>query len=146
MGLTTVARTESEPMIRKTVLGLGLALVLALPSAVHAQDNAGRPRSGRQAAGSPGAQEFLSVFQAIRDYGLQELSDSTLWHRAVDGLIRELNDPYAQAFTPEEYDDFQENNTGNYACVGVQISTLNEVITITAVFRDTPAEESGLQV
>ena len=128
-------------MIRKTVLGLLLALVLALPSAGQSQDNA-RRRTGA----SPGAQEFLSVFQAIRDYGLQELSDSTLWDRAVDGLIRELDDPYAQAFSPDEYDDFQENNTGNYAGIGIQISNLNEAITVTAVFRDTPAEESGLQV
>ena len=133
-------------MIRKTVLGLGLALLLALPSVGQSQDNAGRRGSGRQAATAPGAQEFLSVFQAIRDYSLQELSDSTLWHRAVDGLIRELNDPYAQAFTPEEYNDFQETNTGNYAGIGVQITNLNETITVTAVFRGTPAEESGLQV
>lgn len=133
-------------MIRKTAFGLVLALVLALPSALQSQDNTQRRRSGGRAAASPGAQEFLSVFQAIRDYGLQELSDSTLWYRAVDGLIREIDDPYAQAFSPDEYDEFQESNTGNYAGIGVQISTLNEMITVTAVFRDTPAEESGLQV
>jgi carboxyl-terminal processing protease len=132
-------------MIRKTVLGLALALVLALPSAGQSQDNAGRRRSGG-AVTAPGAQEFLSAFQAIRDYGLEILSDSTLWYRAVDGLIRELNDPYAQVYTPAEYDEFQENNTGNYAGIGVQITTLNELITVTAVFRGTPAEESGLQV
>ena len=142
--LTTVAHAESEPMIRKTVLGLTLALVLAMPSAGQSQDNAG-PRRG-QAVTASEAREFLSAFQVIRDYGLQIFSDSTLWHRAVDGLIRELNDPYAQAFTPDEYDEFQENNTGNYAGIGVQITTLNEVITITAVFPGTPAEESGLQV
>jgi len=133
-------------MIRKTLLGLVLALVLALPSAVQSQDNGGRRRSGGQPAAAPGAQEFLAVFQAIRDYGLQELSDSTLWYRAVDGLIAEINDPYAQAFSPDEYNDFQETNTGNYGGIGVQITTLNEIITVTAVFRDTPAEESGLQV
>ena len=133
-------------MIRKTLLGLVLAVVLALPSAVQSQDNANRRLSGREPAAAPGAQEFLAVFQAIRDYGLQELSDSTLWYRAVDGLIAEIDDPYAQAFSPDEYDDFQETNTGNYGGIGIQISTLNEIITVTAVFRDTPAEESGLQV
>lgn len=130
-------------MIRKNVLGLGLALVLAVPSAGHSQGITGRRG---QAPMSPGSQEFLSVFQIIRDYGLQELPDSTLWRRTVTGLIRELDDPYAQTFTPAEYDDFQESNTGNYAGIGVQITTLNEVITITAVFRDTPAKESGLQL
>jgi carboxyl-terminal processing protease len=133
-------------MIRKTLLGVVLALVLVLPSAVQSQDIADRRRSGGQPAAAPGAQEFLSLFQAIRDYGLQELSDSTLWYRAVDGLIAEIDDPYAQAFSPDEYDDFQETNTGNYGGIGIQITTLNEIITVTAVFRDTPAEESGLQV
>ena len=133
-------------MIRKTLLGLVLTLVLALPSAAQSQDNGGRRRSGGQPAAAPGAQEFLAVFQAIRDYGLAELPDSALWYRAVDGLIAEIDDPYAQAFSPDEYDDFQETNTGNYGGIGVQITTLNEVITVTAVFRDTPAEESGLQV
>ena len=133
-------------MIRNTVPGFMLALVLALPSAVASQNSPEQRGAGGQAAASSGAKEFLSVFQAIRDYGLQELSDSTLWYRAVDGLIREIDDPYAQAFSPDEYDDFQESNTGNYAGIGVQITTLNEVITVTAVFRDTPAEESGLQV
>jgi len=132
-------------MNRKTVLDLTLALALALPSAVQSQNSAGGSRAG-QAPADPGAQEFLSVFEAIHQYSLEVLNDSSLWHRAVDGLIRELNDPYAQVFTPAEYDDFQENNTGNYAGIGVQITTLNEVITITAVFRGTPAEESGLQV
>ena len=133
-------------MIRKTLLSLVLALVLGLPSAVQSQDNGGRRRSERQPAAAPGAQEFLAVFQAIRDYGLQELSDSTLWFRAVEGLITEIDDPYAQAFTPDEYDDFQEINTGNYGGIGVQITTLNEIITVTAVFPDTPAWESGLQL
>ena len=141
-----VAHIESETMNRKTVLGLVLACVLALPSAGQAQNDGGRRRAGEQPGAAPGAQEFLSVFQAIRDYGLSELSDSTLWHRAVAGLIGELDDPYAQAFSPDEYSDFQENNTGNYAGIGVQITNLNEAITITAVFRDTPADESGIQV
>ena len=133
-------------MNRKTVLGFMLALVLTLPSVGQAQNDGGRRRAGNQSAASPGAQEFLSVFQTIRDYGLTELSDSTLWYRAVSGMIQELDDPYAQAFRPDEYSDFQENNTGNYAGIGVQITNLNEAITITAVFRDTPADRSGIQV
>ena len=89
-------------MIRKPVLSLVLALVLVLPSAGHSQNDTGGSRSGRQAAATPGAQEFLSAFQIIRDYALEVHSDSTLWFRAVDGLIQELNDAYAQAFAPAE--------------------------------------------
>ena len=66
-------------MIRKTLLGLGLAFVLALPSAGQSQDNALARTAGTRPGASPGAQEFLSAFQTIRDYSLVEISDSTLW-------------------------------------------------------------------
>ena len=141
-----MARTESESMIRKITLGFLVALVVVLPAAGQSPTTSGRDRPGSQGPVSPGAQIFLSVFQSVRDYGLEVLPDSALWDRAVNGLIRELNDPYAQAFTPAEFDEFQEGNTGNYAGIGVQITNLNEAITITAVFRGTPAEKSGLEV
>lgn len=95
---------------------------------------------------TPEAQAFLSAFQIVRDYGVAAVADSTVWNMAIEGLIRELNDPYAEVFTPEEFDKFQEGNTGNYAGIGVQITQLNERITITAVFRDTPAQRTGLMV
>jgi len=41
---------------------------------------------------------------------------------------------------------FDEDNTGNYAGIGVQITELNDVVTVTAVFRSTPADQVGMQV
>jgi len=61
-------------------------------------------------------------------------------------LIEGLNDPYAEVFTPEEFGAFEEDNTGDYAGIGVQITRLNERVTVTAVFRQTPAEEAGMMV
>jgi len=133
-------------MIRKTLIGLLSAVLVAVPVAGQSAGNNGARRDSAPESVSSGAQTFLGAFQAIRDYGLQAVGDSALWDRAVDGLIRELADPYAQVFTPEQFDRFQEDNTGNYAGIGVQITNLNEAITITAVFRGTPAERSGLQV
>jgi len=132
-------------MTRKTLIGLMSAILIATPLAGQSSANTGSSREEGPAVTS-GAQTFLGAFQAIRDYGLEAVGDSALWDRAVEGLIRELADPYAQVFTPAEFDQFQEDNTGNYAGIGVQITTLNEAITITAVFRGTPAERSGVQV
>jgi carboxyl-terminal processing protease len=94
----------------------------------------------------PGSQIFLGAFRSILDYHQTTFSDSTLWEEALEGLIRGLNDPYAEIFTPEEYGAFEEGNTGDYAGIGVQITQLNERVTITAVFRLTPAAEIGLMV
>ena len=139
-------QTEGVFMIRKITSGLLMVLVVVLPAAGQSPTTLRRDGPDSQEAVSEGAQIFLSVFRSVRDYGLEMLPDSALWDRAVNGLIRELNDPYAQAFTPAEFDEFQEGNTGNYAGIGVQITNLNETITITAVFRGTPAEQSGLEV
>ena len=133
-------------MIRKTLLGLSVAVLLAAPAAGQSSGSTGSGLDIAAPSVSSGAQTFLGAFQAIRDYGLQAVGDSALWDRAVDGLIRELSDPYAQVFTPAQFDQFQEDNTGNYAGIGVQITNLNEAITITAVFRGTPAERSGIKV
>jgi len=125
--------------MRRSSLILVLAALLGLPLSAA-------PASAQGGQISQEAQVFLTAFQVVRDYGLIPLGDSAVWNKAIDGLVSELDDPYAEVFTPAEYSEFQEDNTGNYAGIGVQITQLNEVITVTAVFRDTPAERAGLMV
>jgi len=104
------------------------------------QQEVGRLEDGRE------GQVFLGAFRTILDYHQTTFSDSLLWEEALNGLLRGLNDPYATVFTPEEYGAFQEENTGDYAGIGVQITQLNDRVTITAVFRRAPADEAGLMV
>ena len=94
----------------------------------------------------PESQVFLGAFRSILDYHQTTFSDSTLWEQALEGMIEGLNDPYAEVFTPDEYGAFEEGNTGDYAGIGVQITRLNERVTITAVFRTTPAAQAGIMV
>ena len=130
-------------MILRILLCLLTTVLIVQPAASQSSNNY---RGGLNRGVSPGAQMFLSAFETIRNYGLEQIPDSLLWEKAVKGLLQELNDPYAQAYNPVEFDQFQESNSGNYAGIGVQITQLNESITITAVFRSTPAERSGLIV
>ncbi|MBT8398715.1 MAG: PDZ domain-containing protein [Gemmatimonadetes bacterium] len=102
--------------------------------------------AGGRVSTVPESQVFLGAFQNILDYHQTTFNDSTLWEQALEGLIEGLNDPYATVFTPEEYGAFEEDNTGDYAGIGVQITQLNGRVTITAVFRQTPANEAGLVV
>ena len=77
---------------------------------------------------------------------MDQFSDSILWEAAIDGLIEALQDPYAELFTPVESEAWEEETTGNYSGIGLQITQLNERITVTAVFRSTPANQAGLLV
>ena len=126
-------------MPRRTLLLLTLAGALALPAPALAQ------AAQREATGAQ-AEIFMSALEYIRRMHMQNYNDSTLWTRALDGLIEELGDPYAAVFTPTEVEDFQEETTGSYAGIGVSISQLNDRVTITTVFRGTPAAQAGLLV
>ena len=70
---------------------------------------------------------------------MDSFSDSTLWEAAIDGLIEALDDPYAELFTAVEAEEWEEDPTGNYSGIGLQITMLNDEVTVTAVFRGFPA-------
>lgn len=139
---------------------VGAALGLVAPPPVEAQQRPGEAgptftpfqsapgaRSGGAATGNPEAAEvFLSTLRVIRDFGLEGYGDDELWEKAIEGLIRELDDPYAAVLSRTEAQAFEEESTGNYAGIGVQITELNGAVTITAVFRNTPADREGLLV
>jgi carboxyl-terminal processing protease len=136
-------------MTRKLTVLLAL-LALALPVAAGAQSSdASDARWGNRTNSRPGSAEeevFYGAFETIADYHLSTYSDSALWDLALDGLLRSIDDPYATVFSPDEFDEFEEQTTGNYAGIGVTITQLSDAVTITGVFRGTPADRIGLLV
>jgi carboxyl-terminal processing protease len=143
-------------MLRRSALVL-LLLILAIPRGMDAQQTAGertlvpfeRDRATEvllERMDTEEAQLFLELLRQIQRHALTSHTESDLWEKAIEGLVKELNDPYATVLSPREVAEFEEQSTGNYAGIGVQITELNEAVTITAVFRNTPADQAGLQV
>ena len=132
------------PRILRSILSASVAVVLATPLAGQNAPPPGGPDTATFE--SDEAALFLQIFRTISQFHSSALGDSVLWERAIEGLIEQLDDPYATVFTPAEYDSFRETNTGDYAGIGVQISPLGGRVTVTAVFRDTPAEGAGMMV
>lgn len=135
------------PRLLRSAAVVAALVVLALPAAGQ------NPRPNGQASGdspvslaSDQAQVFLHALSTIARFHNTTLADSALWDRALDGLLEQLDDPYANVFTPDEYGRFRETSTGNYAGIGVQITLIDARVTVTAVFRGTPAEGVGMLV
>jgi carboxyl-terminal processing protease len=132
-------------MPNRITLPLIVMLALLAPGA-SAQTGGGRAR-GAQAVEQPEAAEVLAgAIRAISRMHMDEFSDSLLWEAAIDGLIEALDDPYAELFTPAESDAWEEQTTGNYSGIGLQITLLDEAVTVTAVFRGMPASEAGIVI
>lgn len=65
---------------------------------------------------------------------------------AAAGLLSGLQDPYTFYYTPEDYAKLWEDDEGEYAGVGIQISAsyLTGICTISRVFDNGPAREAGV--
>jgi carboxyl-terminal processing protease len=68
-----------------------------------------------------------------------------LYERAARGLVKELNDPYSELFTPKQIADFSRQTNGRYAGIGMEILKQGEYVTVARVFPNTPAEGAGVQ-
>lgn len=126
------------------IAALALVGTLLAPSGLWAQSQNGQATA--RTGSTDEAQVFFSTLRTIRDYHIDQANDSILWEKAIAGLLQELDDPYATVFTPSEVEAFREETTGDYAGIGVQISGLDNSITVTIVFKGTPAEDVGLLV
>lgn len=128
-------------MIRATSAAV---LLFALSTPLAAQD--ARIRTQAPPQERPEAEVFMSTLDALNRMSLNARSDSALWEAGIRGMLESLQDPYAAVFTPAESEVWEEETTGNYSGIGLQITLLNEVVTVTAVFRNTPAADAGVQV
>lgn len=101
-----------------------------------------------QARGLPeGARLFGQVFQRVQDAAVDSVSETELYEKAARGLVKGLDDPYAELYSPEELGRFQRNNLGNnYGGIGMSIESQNGLITVGNVFPNTPGEAGGVRI
>ena len=61
------------------------------------------------------------------------------------GYMYSLNDPYSVYYDKDEYTSLNEENSGTYCGIGVQVSqnVYTGIITAVKVFKDSPAQEAG---
>jgi carboxyl-terminal processing protease len=64
---------------------------------------------------------------------------------AIDGLVRAYGDPYTTYLPKTEAAMFDEDISGNFSGVGMEVGMRNGVITVIAPLAGTPAEVAGVQ-
>jgi len=63
---------------------------------------------------------------------------------ATKGLVASLGDPYSTFFTPSEGKMFQEDVQGSFGGVGMDVGFQDDIITVIAPLKGTPAEKAGI--
>ena len=91
------------------------------------------------------ARLFEQVFEHVRDYHVDSLPESELYHRAIDGFLEQLHDPYAALLAGNDYQRLQERTTGDYGGIGLQVDARNGWITVVTPMTGSPGERAGIR-
>jgi carboxyl-terminal processing protease len=92
-----------------------------------------------------GAKVLDQVLSLVSQRFVDTVSAAALYEKAAKGLVKELNDPYSELFSPKELASFSQQTNGKYAGIGMQIEDQQGAITISKVFPHTPAEAAGVR-
>ena len=90
------------------------------------------------------ARLFDDVLSHIADYYVDPLDEKKLYSMAIEGLVRELHDPYSVFLAGRDLAGLTQVTSGNYGGLGIQIEVRDNAIVVVGPLPDTPAERAGL--
>lgn len=74
----------------------------------------------------------------------EKITDQERVYGAIKGLLGSLKDPYSVFFNPEENKAFNEEISGEFSGIGVELSEKNHILTVISPLKGTPADRAGL--
>lgn len=87
---------------------------------------------------------FAEVFDRISDAYVEEIDDRTLLENAIKGMLSQL-DPHSAYLDIDTFSDLQENTTGNYGGIGLEVSMDGGFLRVISPMDGTPAEREGIE-
>jgi carboxyl-terminal processing protease len=91
------------------------------------------------------ARLFETVIAHVRDYHVDSIAEPELYRRAADGLLGNLDDPYAALLSGQDLEKHVERTTGDYAGIGLLVDSRNGWVTVVGPMRGSPAERAGIR-
>lgn len=145
-------------------LGYVLALVLAVATFVsgiyigHTDSLFGKslsignylPQSSEATAkGAVDLGEFWKVWSLLDEKfssasSTSQVSQEDRVYGAIKGLVEAFGDPYTIYLPPSEAEQFEEDISGNFSGVGMEVGLREGLITIISPLPGTPAEKAGI--
>ncbi len=103
-----------------------------------------------QDLGAPEKIDFSIFWEAWRKVERDFLEKNKIDYQAmvygaIAGMVDSLDDPYTVFFDPQEAENFEEELSGKYEGVGMEIAIREEQLTVVSPFEGTPAQEAGLR-
>ncbi|MYM63610.1 S41 family peptidase [Pseudomaricurvus sp. HS19] len=136
----------SLPFVFRPLLAALTTALLCSPFA-SANSGAGAEADAPQDNGRLPLEElrnFTKVYQHIRKGYVEEIDDKTLLEYAIKGMLSEL-DPHSSYLNADSFGDLQENTTGEFGGLGIEVGMENGFVKVVAPMDGTPAAKAGVQ-
>ncbi len=102
---------------------------------------------GAQESGGDLFAPVYQIYQYIKSYFYQpeRIDDQKALYGAMKGVVEHLDDPYSEFLDPEDRRRFDESLEGEFSGVGIELSIVDNVITVITPLVGTPAEAAGVR-
>ncbi len=152
---------QSALGITKVAIIVAVVAVIAFVGGMSVSSETGErvfanvPLLGNSLDATPDAEASLSDFwkvwnvlstQFVQTHGSSSPPslDEKIWG-AIAGMTASYGDPYTVFLPPADAKIFIEDIAGNFGGVGMEIGIANDILTVIAPLKNTPAERAGIQ-
>jgi carboxyl-terminal processing protease len=87
---------------------------------------------------------FAHVYQIIRQAYVEKVDNKTLMNDAIKGMLSGL-DPHSAYLDKEGLQELNEDTTGQYGGLGIEVMEDNGLLRIVSPIDDTPASRAGIK-
>ena len=120
-----------------------LASLLVMSGAALSDEEA-MPDSAETPLPLEEVKRFAEAFTRIKRFYVDGVSDETLLDYAIDGMLQNL-DPHSVYVKGEGYEDLNEEATGRFGGLGLEVMVERGYVTVISPIDDTPADRAGLR-
>lgn len=125
-----------------------LALTFTVPAALAFPAQGADEAKNAEPRNAPGKYDalkrFSQVLNIVERHYVKDVTQTDLINSSVKGMLQGL-DPHSNFLTPEEFKEMQQNTSGEFFGVGIEISLENGQVIVVTPIEDTPAFRAGLQ-
>lgn len=89
---------------------------------------------------------FWQVWNDVKkNYVKQPIDETTLFYGAMRGMMAAIGDPYSDFFDPKTAAEFDQELSGTFSGIGVEIGKRNGAVVVIAPLDGSPGAQAGLK-
>jgi len=89
-------------------------------------------------------QLFAKVLNLVQQFYVEEVDLKKLIYGGIKGMLEEL-DPHTNFMPPEIFKEFENETSGEFGGIGVELTVQDGVLTVISPIEDTPAWKAGIK-